>query len=96
MTYHHNIQPCSEKTMAIRKVNKGVPAVVQQDRQHLCSTSCRFNPQSSTVVKGSCVVSIGCNCSLDMIPGLGAPYAGGQPKKKQKTKPKNSGCSVDR
>ena len=53
---------------------------------------CRFDPQPGIVVKKlrcrSC--SVGCNCSSDLIPDLGTPYArGGQKWKKQnKTNPK--------
>ena len=38
-----------------------------------------------------CCCSIGhnCNCSWDLIPGLGNPYAAEQPKKKKKIKNKN-------
>ena len=36
-----------------------------------------FNTQTGTWVKDP----VGCNCSSNLIPGLGAPYATGQPKK---------------
>ena len=31
-----------------------------------------------------CSWGLGCNCGLDLIPGLGSPYAAGRPKKKKK------------
>ena len=34
--------------------------------------------------------SLGCKCGLDLIPGLGTPYAEGQRKKKKKKKKKSS------
>ena len=47
-------------------------------------------PSPAQWVKGSSVATdaehIGHNCSWDLIPGLGTPYALGRPKKKKKKK----------
>ena len=34
-------------------------------------------------------MGISCNCSSDLIPGLGTPYAAGRPRKKKKKKERN-------
>ena len=47
---------------------------------------CRFDPRPSTVgkkIRHCCSCSIGHNCSSDLIPGPGTPYAVGWPKKKK-------------
>ena len=44
----------------------------------------RFDPWPGTAGLGSSIVTaavLGVNCSLDLIPGLGTPYATGLPKK---------------
>ena len=47
---------------------------------------CRFDPPPGTVGQGSCIATVGCSSGSDLIPGLGAPYAMGWPKKKIKKK----------
>ena len=58
--------------------------MVQCSWQYLCST--RMQVQSLPLLSGSRIqhchsCGLGQNCSLDLIPGLGTPYAAGQPKK---------------
>ena len=67
----------------------GVPAVAQWDQQCLGSTTAQV--PSSAQHRGlriqrcySC--SLGHICGLDLIPGLGTPYAMGWPKKEKKKK----------
>jgi len=51
------------------------------------TVGCRYNPQLGTVGIWHChSCLVGCNCGSDQIPGLGTPYAMGQPKKKRKEK----------
>ena len=48
---------------------------------------CRFDPWLAQWVKRIqhyCICGMGHNCGLDLIPGLGIPYAAGWPKKKKK------------
>ena len=61
----------------------GTPTGARQDRQHLGSTGMRvqFLARNSGL-RIRCCRSWG----LDLIPGPGAPYAMGQPKKKKKRK----------
>ena len=59
-----------------------VPAGVQQDRWSLCSAETQVRPSPTQWV----FCRIGCNCSWDLTPGLGTPYAAGQPKIKSKEK----------
>lgn len=64
----------------------GVLAVVQWDRQLLCSTKDAGSvPGASSVCSRiqhyhSC--SVGCNCNLDLLPGPEIPQAAGRPKKR--------------
>ena len=46
----------------------------------------RFDPQPGKWVKDPVCHScgLGHNCSLDLSPGLGTPYAAGQPRKEKK------------
>ena len=73
-----------------RKKAPGVPAVAQQDWQHL--SSARTQAQSPAWHSGLKnplhLWHIGCNCSLDLIPGPGAPYAQGDQKRKRKKETK--------
>ena len=74
----------------LSKINYGygVLAVMQWDLQRLCSAGGRLNPSLHSGLKiwhcHSC--GIHCNCSSDLIPGLGTLYATGQPKKGGKKK----------
>ena len=43
-------------------------------------------PGPAQWVKGSGVATVGCKCSLDLIPGLGTPYAVGQLNEGKKKK----------
>ena len=45
---------------------------------------CRFLPRPSTVGSGASIAKVGHHYCLDLIPGLGTPYAAGQPKMKNK------------
>ena len=70
----------------------GATAVVQWCWRHFWSTGIQV--WSPTLCSGlriqhchSC--SVGCNSGLDQIPGPGAPYAVGQPKRKKEKKKKN-------
>ena len=63
-------------------IRTGVPAVAQWDQQYLGNTRTQVLYQLSTVDQGS-GCSLGLDCSLDLIPGPGTPYATGQPKKKK-------------
>ena len=65
----------------------GVPAVAHGIGRVSIVPGYRFCPQLSTVGSRilcyhSCIV-IGYNCSSDLIPGPGTPYAMGWPKKKE-------------
>ena len=67
-----------------------VPFVVQQD-QRLPLGSVGMHIQSlawhSALRIWRCHnCSLGCDCDSELIPGLGAPHAAGQPKKKKKKK----------
>ena len=67
----------------------GVPAVVQRDWWYL-GTQVRSPALSSGLRIWSChSCGLGCNYGSDLIPGLGAPYATGQPKRKRKKKDVN-------
>ena len=46
-------------------------------------TSSTLAPHNGLRIQHCCSCSIGHNCSLDLNPGLGTPYAAGQPKKGQ-------------
>ena len=69
----------------------GVPAGVQGDQQHLCSAGTQVQ---SLVQHGGlriwpcCSYGVGHHSGLDLIPGLGIPYAVEQPKKEKKKKKK--------
>ena len=65
----------------------GTPTVTQQLLQHLWSTG---TPVRSPVLHSGLGIQhchsygLGQDCSSDLIPGLGTPYATGQPKMKKK------------
>ena len=67
----------------------GIPAVAQQDGwavspQHQ-DTGSILSPAQWVKGPGVAVtaINVGYNCGLDLIPGLGTPYASGQPKMKK-------------
>ena len=67
-----------------------VPAVAQQDQRYLWSSG----TQVRSLVRHSglriqCLTGVGHNCGLDLITGLGTPYALGWPKKKKQTNKTN-------
>ena len=49
-----------------------------------CGTGCIPGGHSRLRIRCCHSCSVGCNCSLDLIPGLGTPYAMGSQKKKKK------------
>ena len=64
--------------------------MVQQDWRHLGSAGIQPLAWSGGLGIQDCPsCSLGPNCGLDLIPGLGVPHATGQPKKKKKL---NSQC----
>ena len=72
----------------------GVPAVAQQDRQHLgrAGTQVPSPAWHSGLGIGN---GLGQDCGSDLIPGLGTPYAwGGQKRKKKKKKGYLIDCRV--
>ena len=74
--------PCTrgEALKSKKKKGEGVSSMVQWDlRQHLCHARYRFNPRPNRVGSTirSCHCSVGYNCSSDLTPGLGPPYAEG-------------------
>ena len=63
------------------------------DWQHLWSAGMQVqSPAQHSGLRIQCCHSyrVGCNCSLDLIPGPGTPYTMGRPKKKGKKKPLRS------
>ena len=52
------------------------------DRQYLYSAWTQVYPWLAQWVKGS---GVGCSCGPHLTPGLGTPYALGQPEKKKKS-----------
>ena len=70
-----------------KKACTRVLVVVQWDPRYLCSarTQVRSPAQHSGLrICCCCRCSVGCNCSLDLIPGLGNPYACHRGAKKEK------------
>ena len=70
-------------------ISNKVPAVAQQDLSHVESTgtqvgSLAWHNELRIWPCHSC--GLGCSCASDLIPGLGTPYAMGQPKMKKKKK----------
>ena len=70
----------------------GVPFLAQWDRWPLESAGSQVpSPLQHSGLRichcHSC--SLDCDCGLDLIPGLGTPYAVGQPKMKEKNKHTN-------
>ena len=64
-----------------------VPMVTQQDKRHLGSTGIQVRPpaqHSGLRIRRCHICSLGHDCGSDLIPGLGAPNAMGQPGKKKK------------
>ena len=66
-----------------------VPAVAQRDQRCLGSTGTQA--QSLAQLSGLGIrhyhgCSLGCDCSSDLIPGPGTPYAARQPEKKKERK----------
>lgn len=60
----------------------GVPSMAQWINGILGALGSRFNPSALRIqCCRSC--SLGCDCNLDLIPGLETPYALGQPKQKK-------------
>ena len=71
------------------KGSLGVPTMSQWDWQQLWSTGTGVQSLAKhSGLKIHYCYSCGHNCSLDLISGLGTPYAAGQPKKKKKRKTK--------
>ena len=67
------------------KGSLGVPTMSQWDWQQLWSTGTGVQSLAKhSGLKIHYCYSCGHNCSLDLISGLGTPYAAGQPKKKKK------------
>jgi len=59
----------------------GVPAVAQWNWWLLWSTGMQVqSPAQHSELR----IQLCCNCGLDLIPGMVAPYATGQPKKEKK------------
>ena len=53
----------------------------------LAALGCEFDPWHSGLGIWHChSCSLGCNCALDLIPGLRTPYAVGRPRIKGKKK----------
>ena len=66
---------------------QGVPAVAQQDQQHFGSAETEvWSPawHSGLRIQRCCSWSLGDSCGLDLITGLGTPYAMGQRKEEKK------------
>ena len=64
----------------------GVPAVVQWNWQQLWSSGTQVqSPAHHSRLR----IQRCCKCSVDLIPGLGTPYAMGWPEKKKKKKKSN-------
>ena len=67
-----------------------VPAVMQQDQQHLCSARMQVQTLAQhNVLKDPALLLLWQRSQLQLIPGLGTPCAAGQPKKKTKNKKQN-------
>ena len=67
--------------------NTGVPAAAQRDQWQRWSPGMQVQfPAWQRGLRAwhCCCCGIGSNCSSNVIPGLGTPYAVGQPKKKRK------------
>jgi len=65
-------------------IHRGDPAVVQQDKQRLGSVGMQVQSlgwHSGLRIWHCCSCGLGRICGLDLIPGLGIPYATGQWKK---------------
>ena len=63
----------------------GIPALMQQDQQHLGSKGMQVRPSAhhrGLKSQHCCSCSIGHKCGSDLIPGLGIPLAAGWPQKK--------------
>ena len=63
--------------------------MAQWDWQHLCNakTQVQSLAQHGGLKDPTCPsCGVGCSCGLDLIPGLGTPYAVGQPKKIERKK----------
>ena len=78
-----------EQLSPLQIIMTGAPAVEQRVRRLLWrDLGCRFNhrPSSGLKILRCHCCSIGHNCGLNLIPGLGTPSAMGQPKKKKKKK----------
>ena len=64
----------------------GVPAVAQRDWRHFGSTRTQGSPAQWIRIPRCCRCDLGQDCGLNLIPGLGTPYAVGWLKKKKKKK----------
>ena len=67
----------------------GVPTVVQRDWQHLGSAGMQVRSlawHSGLRIWRCHSCGLGCDCSSDLIPGLGTPHATSWPKLKQTNK----------
>ena len=67
----------------------GVPAVAQRDWRHFGSTRTQGSPAQWIRIPRCCRCDLGQDCGLNLIPGLGTPYALGWPKKKKNQKTKH-------
>ena len=84
--------PTQSTYKMVSRIKRGVPTVAQQDRWHLGRAGMRVrSPAQHRGLKilhcRSC--SLGCNCGLNLIPGLGTPCAERRPKKEEKEKELN-------
>ena len=75
--------------------------MVQRDQQRLWNAGTRVqSPAPGSGLRACCChgCGAGCDCGLDLIPGLGTPYAMGQPEKKKakKKKKKDSGSVLSK
>ena len=62
--------------------------MVHWNRQQLGTAGTQVQAWHSGLRNWHChSCSLVCCCGLDLIPGLGAPYVKGRPKKKKKKKP---------
>ena len=83
----------------LKREKRGVPTVVQQDWQPLGSTGMQVRSlaqHSGLRIQHCHSCGLGCDCSLDLIPGLGPPYAMGRPKMKNKTNKQNKNLMLKR
>lgn len=65
---------------------RGVPTVVRRDHSVLGALGRRFSPCQCVRIQHCHSCSLHHSSGSDLIPGLGTPYATGEPKKKKRKK----------